>query len=115
MLPESRLCGRESEQMRRLLKARTTLVRTEAVMKNRMRALLTAEGTGDKKASLKSKRGRRKVLNTLKERGNGLAAQPLFDTTGRLQADVNGIEDEIRRLAAGGPGGGTADDDSRMR
>jgi hypothetical protein len=41
------------------------------------------------------------VLNTLKERENWLAAQPLFDTTGRLQADVKGIEDEFRSLAAG--------------
>jgi transposase len=51
MLPESRLRGRESEQMRRLLKARATLVRAEAVIKNQTRALLTAEGMGDRKAS----------------------------------------------------------------
>jgi hypothetical protein len=37
ILPESKLCGRESEQMRRLLKVRATLVRAEVVMKNRMR------------------------------------------------------------------------------
>jgi transposase len=101
MLPESKLCGRKSEQMRRLLKARTTLVRAEAVIKNQMRALLTAEGTGDKKASLQSKRGCRKVPGTLKEQENGLAAQSLFNTTGRLQADVKEIEDELRALAAG--------------
>jgi transposase len=44
MMPESRLCDRESGQMRRLLKARTTPVRAETVMKNRIHALLTAEG-----------------------------------------------------------------------
>jgi flagellar biosynthesis chaperone FliJ len=76
MLPESRLCGRMSEQMRRLLKARSMLVRVEVGIKNQIHALLTAEGMEDKKASLQSKRGRRKVPDTLKERENGLVAQP---------------------------------------
>ncbi len=39
MLPQSHLCGQESEQMRRLLKARTTLVRAQVVMKNQIHAL----------------------------------------------------------------------------
>jgi transposase len=63
MLPESKLRGRMSEQMRRLLKVRSTLVRAEAVIKNQMRALLTAEGTGDKKASLQSKRETRETAD----------------------------------------------------
>jgi hypothetical protein len=41
---------------RRLLKARTTLVRAEVVMKNQIHALLSAEGMQDEKASLQSKR-----------------------------------------------------------
>jgi transposase len=55
MLPESLLCSRTSEQLRRLLKARTTLVRAVVVIKNQIHALLTAEGLEDKKASLQSK------------------------------------------------------------
>jgi transposase len=55
----------------------------------------------DKKASLQSKRGRKEVLNTLKERGNGLAGQSLFNTIERLEADVKEIEDESRALTAG--------------
>jgi transposase len=64
MLPESRLYSRTSEQLRRLLKARTTLVWAEAVMKNQIHALLTAEGIEDAKASLQSKRGRQRVYWT---------------------------------------------------
>jgi transposase len=41
MLPESQLCSRESEQLRRLLKARETLVTSEAVIKNQIHGLLT--------------------------------------------------------------------------
>jgi transposase len=101
MLPESRLCGRKSEQLRRLLKARTTLVRAEVVMKNQIHALLTAEGMEDAKGSLQSKRGRQQVLDTLKEREDGLVAQPLFETIERLEENVKGIEEQLRSLAAG--------------
>ena len=77
MLPESRLCSRESEQMRRLLKVRTTLVRAQVVVKNQIHALLVAEGLEDGKRTLQSKRGRQRVLNGLNERTNGLVVQPL--------------------------------------
>jgi transposase len=101
MLPESRLCGRRSEQLRRLLKARTTLVRAEVVMKNQIHALLTAEGMEDAKASLQSKRGRQRVLDTLQEWENGFAAQPLFETIERLEENVKVIEDQVRTLTEG--------------
>jgi transposase len=101
MLPESTLCSRESEQLRRLLKARTTLVRAEVVMKNQIHALLTAEGMEDVKGSLQSKRGRKRVLSALDEWENGLVAQPLVKTIERLEEDVNALEEEIRGLVKG--------------
>jgi hypothetical protein len=58
MLPESMLCSRERGRMRRLLKALTTLVRAEVVMKNQIHALMTAEGLEDKRVPPQSKRGR---------------------------------------------------------
>jgi transposase len=101
MLPESFLCSRESEQMRRLLKARTTLVRAEVVMKNQIHALVTGEGMEDTKASLQSKRGRQRVLEALKEREMGPVVQPLLDSIERLEENVKAIEGELRVLAAG--------------
>ncbi|MDR0375737.1 MAG: transposase, partial [Treponema sp.] len=99
MLPESKLCSWESEQMRRALKVRAVMVRSEVGIKNLIHAL-TAEGKvsmGVKKSSLQSKRRLRKVLDALKERGIGLATQPIFEAI----EQVKGIEDELRRLAAG--------------
>jgi transposase len=101
MLPESRLCSRTSEQLRRLLKARTTLVQAEVVMKNQIHALLTAEGLEDRKASLQSKRGRQRALDALNERETGLVVQPLPDSIERLEQNVKAIEGELRALAAG--------------
>lgn len=41
MLPEAKLCIEQNEQLRRLLKVRTTLVRTIVTVKNQLHALLT--------------------------------------------------------------------------
>jgi transposase len=100
MLPESVLCSRESEEMRRLLKTRTTLVRARVTIKNQIHALLVAEGMEDVKASLQSRKGRQKVLDALKERQIGLAAHPLFEIIDRLGEDIKMVEEKLAEMAA---------------
>ena len=98
MLPESKLCSETSEQLRRLLKVRKTLVRTTVVVKNQIHALLTAIGMEDAKGSLQSKKGRQKVLDALNERKNGLVVQPLFETINQLDENIKRIEKELEAL-----------------
>ena len=98
MLPESRLCSQQSEQLRRLLKVRTTLVRSIVVVKNQIHALLVGLGMEDKKASLQSRRGRQRVLASLSEVGIELVVQPLFDTIESLEFNVKHIEDELEKI-----------------
>lgn len=100
MLPESRLCSQSSEELRRLLKVRTTLVRTMVVVKNQIHALLVGLGMADTKASLQSKRGRQRVLDALQEAAIGLAVHPLFDTIDQLDASVKRIELELEKLTS---------------
>jgi transposase len=101
MLPESQICSEESEQLRRLLKSRQTLVRAGVVIKNQIHALLTGIGMEDKKASLQSKKGRQRILDALNETGNVLVVQPLIDTISNLEKNVKQIEDEIEKLTQG--------------
>jgi transposase len=101
MLPESRLCSESSEQLRRLLKVRSTLVRTRVTVKNQIHGLLVSMGMEDTKASLQSKRGRQRILDTLAGAGNGLVVQPLFETIDRLTENVKAIEYEIEKLVSG--------------
>lgn len=101
MLPESKLCSRESEQLRRLLKVRTTLVRSQVVIKNQIHALLSAEGLEGVKGSLQSKKGRNRVLDTLNQFGNGLVVQPLFATIEHLEENIKMIEKQLRDLTKG--------------
>ena len=99
MLPEAQLCSGESEQLRRLLKVRTTLVKTIVVMKNQIHALLTAEGMEDvKPGTLQSKKGRQRVLDTLNQCKNGLVVQPLFDMIEGIEENVNSIVKQLRTL-----------------
>jgi transposase len=101
MLPESVLCGKASEQMRRLLKARKTLVEAQVVMKNQIHALLSAEGMEDVKGSLQSKKGRKRVLESLKHSAERVVVQPLFETIERLEEGVKSLEEELRVFAEG--------------
>jgi Transposase and inactivated derivatives len=98
MLPESRLCSEASEQLRRLLKVRTTLVRATVTVKNQIHGLLTGLGMHDSKASLQSKRGRQKILDALAGADDGLVVQPLFETIERLEENVKIIERELAAL-----------------
>ena len=100
MLPESRLCSQESEQLRRLLKVRTTLVRSIVLVKNQIHALLVSLGMESKQSMLQSKRGRQRVLASLKKAEHELVVQPLFDTIEHLELSVKGIEDELEKLTA---------------
>jgi len=99
MLPESRLCSEATEQLRRLLKVRTTLVRTNVTVKNQIHGLLTGLGMQDSRASLQSKRGRQRILDALAGADNGLVVQPLFQTIDRLEENVKLVEQKLTLLA----------------
>lgn len=101
MLPESKLCSETSEQLRRLLKVRSTLVRARVTVKNQIHGLLVSLGMEDTRASLQSKRGRQRILDTLAGAVKGLVVQPLFETIDRLSENVKTIEGEIEKLVAG--------------
>jgi len=100
MLPESKLCSEASEQLRRLLKVRSTLVRARVTVKNQIHGLLVSMGLEDTRASLQSKRGRQRILDTLAGAVNGLVVQPLFETIDRLSENVKAIESEIEKLVS---------------
>lgn len=101
MLPESRLCSETSEQLRRYLAVRKTLVRTIVSVKNQIHALLVSLGMEDCKASLQSKRGRQEVLATLEKAAFGLEVHPLFETIERLSEEVKRMEKHLEKLTMG--------------
>jgi transposase len=88
MLPQAKLCSTESEELRRVLKARTVLA-----IKNQVHGLLLSLGIEAKRGSLQSQEGRRRVLNVLAEHGlAGQAVEPLLQTIDRLEVEVKKLE-----------------------
>ena len=67
MLPESHLCSQKSEDIRRVLKSRASLVKTVVALKNQVHALLLSYGVETKKGQLQSKIGRQRILDGLED------------------------------------------------
>lgn len=105
MLPESFLCSRESENMRRLLKSRERFVRSIVGQKNEAHGLLVSLGLEDKRRSLQSKKGRQAVLDVLKSHIDyELEAQSLsmmFDIIDLMTENVKKIEKQLEKVTAG--------------
>ena len=104
ILPEARLCSQESEELRRLLKTRTTLVRTIVVVKNQIHGLLLSLGIESARGSLQSKKERRRVQDVLEaQQPTGAAVDPLFETIDRLHAEVKKLEKIIEQMTKDDP------------
>ena len=65
MLPVARLCSQESEELRRLVKARSSLVKTIVAVKNQIHGLLLSLGIESKRGELQNKTECRRVQNVL--------------------------------------------------
>jgi len=93
ILPRARLCSQESEELRRLLKTRSTLVKTVVVVKNQIHGLLLSLGIESARGSLQSKKERRRVQDVLAaQQLSGAAVDPLFETIDRLSVEVKKLE-----------------------
>jgi transposase len=102
MLPESRLCSQESEDIRRVLKMRTALVRTVVTVKNQIHGMLLGYGMETKGAALQSKRERQRILDGLEDHDDyGYAAKavkPLPETIDNLSAEVKRLTEVLEQM-----------------
>jgi len=102
MLPESCLCSQTSEDLRRILKSRSVLVRTLVALKNQIHGMLLGYGIETKRGALQSKKERQRILNGLKDHNfNGHAAkavEPLFETIDRISEQVKRLENVLQEM-----------------
>lgn len=102
MLPESVLCSQESEDIRRVLKSRSILVKTLISIKNQIHGLLLGYGIETKRGKLQSKRERQRILVGLADhRINGNTAktvEPLFEKKDQLSLEVKKLEKVLEEL-----------------
>lgn len=102
MLPESVLCSQESEDIRRILKTRSILVKTLVSIKNQIHGLLLSYGIESKIGQLQSKRERQRILKGLEDHriiGNAAkTVEPLFETIDYVSAEVKKLEKTLTEL-----------------
>jgi len=96
MLPESQLCSQESEDIRRVIKSRATLVKAAVSLKNQVHALLLSYGIETKRGQLQSKKERQRILTGLEDHksfgGAAKAVEPLLDTINQVYVEVKKLE-----------------------
>ena len=96
MLPESILCSQESEDIRRLLKSRSVLVKALVSLKNQVHGLLLGYGIESRRGQLQSKKERQRILDGLADQrsyGNAArAVKPLLGTIDQIASQVKELE-----------------------
>jgi len=104
MLPESILCSQESEEIRRIIKSRSILVKALVSLKNQVHGLLMGYGIESKRGQLQSKKERQRILCGLEDhRSYGNAAQavkPLLETIDQIASEIKRLEDVLAKLVA---------------
>ena len=102
MLPESILCSQESEDIRRVLKSRSILVKAIVSLKNQVHGLLLGYGIESKRAQFQSKKERQRILAGLEDhRFNGNAAnavRPLLNTIDQVSSEVKILEKVLAKM-----------------
>lgn len=102
MLPESILCSQESEDIRRVLKTRSILVRSLVSIKNQVHALLLSYGIESHRGQLQSKIERQRILNGLKDhdffRNAAATVEPLLKTINNLYQEVKDLEKVLAQM-----------------
>ncbi len=92
MLPEAKICSEETEMLRQMLKIRRDLVRFTVRLKNQIHGILTSNGMEDRRATLQSKKGRKKILDALSETEAGLVVHQMVELIDQLSEKVKNIE-----------------------
>lgn len=104
MLPESILCSQGSEDIRRMLKSRSVLVKALVSLKNQVHGLLLGYGIESRRGQLQSKKERQRILDGLADhRSYGNAAQavkPLLGTIDQIASEVKALERVLSDLVS---------------
>ena len=104
MLPESVLCSQESEDIRRILKSRSVLVKALVSLKNQVHGLLLGYGIESKRGQLQSKKERQRILCGLSDHesyGNAASAvKPLLDSIDQIYTEVKKLDKVLEDIVS---------------
>jgi len=104
MLPEAHICDQTSEEIRRMLRTRTILVRATVKLKNQIHGMMLGYGIETKGAQLQSKKKRQELFRDLADHGySKFTASSLEVTLGildDLDKQIKVVEKQLAEMVA---------------
>ncbi len=102
MLPESHLCDQTSEELRRMLKARSILVSSMVKIKNQIHGMMLGYGIETKAAQLQSKKKRQELIQDLADHGytqfSALSLQVTLNIVDAIGEQIKAVEKQIQEM-----------------
>lgn len=98
MLPESRLCSEESEQLKRLIKTRKILVDSRVQLKNQVHGILLGMGINSKRGQLNSKKGRAAILESISDKIQKEVVRVVIDSIETIESQVKKVEKQLDNM-----------------
>jgi transposase len=98
MIPEVKLGSEKSEKLKRLINSREILVRTKVKLKNQIHGFLLSFGIDTKNGQLNSKKGRKAVIEQVKEEENKRIIEIIVVNIELLEKQVKEINDELEKM-----------------
>ena len=102
MLPEAHICDQTSEEIRRMLKTRTILVRTSVKVKNQIHGMMLGYGIETKSAQLQSKKKRQELFNYLVNhefsKFTASSLKVMLDILDDLAVQINKVEVQLSEM-----------------
>lgn len=102
MLPEAHVCDQTSEEIRRMLKARTILVRTSVKVKNQIHGMMLGYGIETKAAQLQSKKKRQELFCDLADheysKFTASSLKVMLDILDDLAIQINKVEEQLSEM-----------------
>lgn len=95
LLPEVKLCSEESENIRNILKHRSTLKKAIVTLKNQVHGILCGLGIETKSGQLNSKRGRKKLIESISDPFKKMIVEDLIDSIEMYEEKVKKVEEKL--------------------
>ena len=104
MLPESHLCDQTSEEIRRMLKTRSILVRATVKMKNQIHGMMLGYGMETKSSQLQSKKKRQELYQDLADHNysefTASSLKVILDSLDEMHKQIKAIEAQLEKMTA---------------
>ena len=101
MIPEVKLCSKESKDLRAILKHRKTLKSATVSLKNQIHCTMLENGIETRNGQLNSIRGREKIIEQIDDPVTKTIVSNIIKSIEILEEEIKKLEEELRLMSEG--------------